>query len=87
MPMMNLGRQESLREGPCGKGHTWTPVGPTPGRPGFVQHHCAVCGEWASMAVTGEPDPIDAFEQRIAALERHVADLANTLADILEKGD
>ena len=82
---MNYGRQESLREGPCHKGHAWTPVGPTPGRPGFVQHHCAVCGEWASLAVTGEPDPIDEFEQRIANLEHTVANLAQKLTAILEK--
>ena len=72
---MNLGRQESLREGPCTKGHAWTPVAPAPGRPGFNQFHCRICGEWATMSATGEPDPRDTHEARILQLEHVVAEL------------
>ena len=39
------------------------------------------------MAVTGEPDPIDAFEHRIAALEHAFANLSMKVTAILEKGD
>ena len=72
---MNYGRQESLREGPCGKGHAWSPIAPAPGRPGFTQHHCSVCGEWATLKSDGTPDPQSELEDRVIALEKRVAEL------------
>lgn len=72
---MNYGSSVSIRDKPCGKGHTWHPIAEERGQPGFWRYHCQVCGDQMTAKPDGEQSQAEKIEARLAKLERQVAHL------------